>query len=180
MSAKAGAPLAPGALSASPGHIEVAVPARDFSLDWRRFNLVANYIAEYASYFFEHKDSAENLISSVFYELLEYMAGISREDAHLRLRLVSADGRLVFEISSSGVDATPLALHQKLIAGLDCGDREKIYRDTLEAGPHAGDVDARLGLAMLAHDYHASISTRVDDSGSVVLLVSLGNEELSS
>ena len=44
--------------AASGGRISLRLQARDFSRDWRRYNLVANYVAEYASYFFAHKDRA--------------------------------------------------------------------------------------------------------------------------
>jgi len=165
--------------SASVGRIALTLPARDFALDWRRFNLVANYVAEYASYNYEHKDRAENVISSVFYELLEHMAAISREDAHLALRLAAEDGRLLFEISSSGVEPPSRERHQRLVGDLHRADLDAWYREVLEAEPDPGAPAGRLGLALLAHDYHADISTESGDAGSVILRAAVGQEEMN-
>jgi hypothetical protein len=158
--------------------ITVTLPARDFASDWRRYNLVANYIAEYVSYFFEHRDRAENVISSVFYELLEHMATISREDARLAMRLLTADNRVIFEISTSNPKSETLDTHRKLLAALGSADIDSLYREILESpsgeSPHQGE----LGLTMIAHDYRARLSTTEDPAGSVTLHASVGLEEL--
>jgi hypothetical protein len=161
------------------GNIALTLPARDFALDWRRFNLVANYVAEYASYNYEHKDRAENVISSVFYELLEHMAAISREDALLALRLGAEDGRLLFEIASTGVEPPSRERHEQLVGELHRGDLDSWYREILEAEPDSGGAGGKLGLALLAHDYHADISTQSGDSGAVILRAALGQEEMN-
>jgi len=161
------------------GRISLTLPARDFSLDWRRYNLVANYIAEYASYFYEHKDRAENVISSVFYELLEHMASISREDAHLALRLAAENNHLLFEIASSGVDPQNRIRHERLVAELNADRIEKLYRDLLESASDAQDFSGTFGLALLAHDYHAEISTQTGGAGSVLLRATVGQEEMN-
>ncbi len=160
------------------GNIALTLPARDFALDWRRFNLVANYIAEYASYNYEHKDRAENVISSVFYELLEHMAAISREDALLGLRLAAENGRILFEIASSGVEPPNRQQHERMIGELHRGDLDSWYRGILEAEPEAGGAGRKLGLALIAHDYHADISTH-GDAGSVILQAAVGQEEMN-
>jgi hypothetical protein len=159
--------------------IALRLPARDFSRDWRRYNLVANYIAEYASYFFPHKDRAENVISSVLYELLEHMASISREDSEIALRLVAREGRLVFEIVTSGADRETLGAHQMLVAGLARGDIEGTYRRLLESDAEGEGRQGELGLVMLAHDYGAELSTTVDPQGAVTLSASIGQEEMN-
>jgi hypothetical protein len=161
----------------SGGRIALRLPARDFSRDWRRYNLVANYVAEYASYFFAHKDRAENVISSVLYELLEHMASISREDADLALKLESADGAVLFEIATSGALPETVAPHEALISKLNRGDREGLYRGLLEK--ETGGVQGELGLAMVAHDYGAALTTRVDPAGAVTLCASIGQEEIN-
>ena len=159
--------------------IAVTLPAKDFASDWRRYNLVANFIAEYASYFFAHRDRAENVISSVFYELLEHMATISRDDARLAVRLLTQEGLVVFEISSSNPRPEALDLHRKLLVALGSGNIDSLYREILEASPGEPRQPGELGLTMLAHDYHARLSTTEDPAGSVTLLASVGLEELS-
>ncbi len=165
--------------TASARRIALRVPARDFSRDWRRYNLVANYVAEYASYFFAHKDRAENVISSVLYELLEHMAGISREDSEIALRLLVRDGRLVFEIATSRPDHETLGSHQTLVDGLARGDLEGTYQRLLESDAEGEGRQGELGLAMLAHDYGAQLSTTVDPAGAVTLSASIGQEEMN-
>ncbi len=157
--------------------IAVTLPVPDFARDWRRYNLVANYIAEYVSYFFEHRDRAENVISSVFYELLEHMATISREDARLAAQLLTDDERVVFEISSSNPKTECLEPHRKLLKTLASANLDSFYRGLLES-PSDGTTQGELGLAMLAHDYRAELSTTEDSVGTVTLHVLLGLEEL--
>ncbi len=170
---------AEGSSGVSPGRIALTVPVRDFALDWRRYNLVANYLAEYASYFYEHKDRAENMISSVFFELLEHMAAISREDARLALRLAAEDGHLVFEVSSSGVEPQGRIRHEQLVAELRSDRLEALYREILEADEDTQDIRERFSLAVLAHDYHAEISTEAGGADSVVLRAAVAYEEMN-
>ena len=158
--------------------IAVTLRAKDFADDWRRYNLVANYIAEYASYFFEHRDRAENVVSSVFYELLEHIATISQEDACLSARLLTKDGRIVFEISTSNPRPDALGPHRKLLDALGSADIDSLYREILEATPGEPRLQGELGLTMLAHDYRARFSMTEDPAGPVTLQASIGLEEL--
>jgi hypothetical protein len=158
--------------------IGLTLPARDFAADWRRYNLVANYIAEYVSYFFEHRDRAENVISSVFYELLEHMATLSREDSRLGVRLLTVDDRVVFEISTSNPKAETLDTHRRFLAALSSANIDTLYREVLEAPADDSRRQGELGLTMIAHDYRARLSTSEDPAGSVTLHASVGLEEL--
>jgi hypothetical protein len=161
----------------SGGRITLSLPARDFSRDWRRYNLVANYVAEYASYFFAHKDRAENVISSILYELLEYMVGMSLESAQLALGLNARDGRVFFEIATSGATREGSGQHEQLLAEIARGDLDNLYRRMLvsESEGNRGS----LGIAMLARDYRAEFSTRRDPAGAVALSASIGQDEMS-
>jgi len=147
----------------------LTLPAHDFQLDWRRFSLVANYLAEYSAYAFEQKDRAENLISSVFYELIERLASSSRRDARMDIRFTASAGWLLFELRSS-IGAEELGRLRELLAELQGGDRESQYRELLAADLETEANRRRLGLAMIAHDYHARLSGLLDaGDGSVVL-----------
>jgi hypothetical protein len=156
----------------------LTLPANDFELDWRRFSLVANYLAEYSAYHFEQKDRAENLISSVFYELLERLASGSRRDARLDIRFSASSGWLLFELRSS-LASEELARLRDLLAELQQGDREGYYRRLLAADLETEVNRRKLGLAMVAHDYHARLSGLLDSGdGSVVLRALVGEEEI--
>jgi hypothetical protein len=164
--------------AASERRIAVMLRAKDFASDWRRYNLVANYLAEYASYFFEHRDRAENVISSVFYELLEHIATISREDAGVSARLRTQEAQVVFEISTSSPRPEALDLQRKLLEALASADIDSLYREILEAPSAEPGQQGKLGLTMLAHDYRARFSVTEDPAGSLTLLASIDLEEL--
>jgi hypothetical protein len=157
----------------------LTLPAHDFQLDWRRFSLVANYLAEYSAYHYEQKDRAENLISSIFYELLERLASGSRRDARLDIRFSSFAGFLLFELRSSFPNEE-LARLRELLAELQASDREGYFRRLLAADLETEVNRRKLGLAMVAHDYHARLSGLLDaGDGSVVLRALVGEEEIS-
>lgn len=156
----------------------LTLPAQDLQLDWRRFNLVANYLAEYAAYHFEQKDRAENLISSVFYELIERLASSSRREARLDIRFTAFANWLLFELRSS-FPAEELARIRELLVELQGGDQEGYYRRLLAADLEAEANRHKLGLAMVAHDYHARLSCLLDSGdGSVVLRALVGEQEI--
>ncbi len=161
-------------------YIRLVVPVSDFALDGRRFNLVSNYIAEYSAYRFESKDAAENLISSIFYELIEYMAGCSRNEARLDIRLYASDLLLRFDLTSSFTreGAAHLEGFLRQMLSLDLGE---LYRGLLTAELDSAADRRELGLTMVAHDYHAGISAAIDeDDGGVTLRALVRKEEISS
>jgi hypothetical protein len=161
-------------------HIRLVVPANDFALDWRRYNLIANYIAEYSAYRFEPKDAAENLISSVFYELIEYVVKCSRREAKLDIRLYAGDSLLSFDVASSFSREEVAQLEAFLRELLD-RDLDELYRGLLTADLDSTAGRRELGLAMVAHDYHARISASIDeDSGGVTLRALVRMEEFLS
>jgi hypothetical protein len=161
-------------------HIRLVVPANDLVLDWRRYNLIANYIAEYSAYRFEPKDAAENLISSVFYELIEYMAKCSRREAKLDIRLYAGDALLSFDVTSSFSQKEVVQLEALLSELLD-SDLEELYQELLTADLDSTAGRRELGLAMVAHDYHAGMSAGIDEeSGAVTLRARVRREEFAS
>jgi hypothetical protein len=156
----------------------LTLPALDLQLDWRRFNLVANYLAEYSAYHFEQKDRAENLISSVFYELIERLGSSSRREARLDIRFTAFAGWLLFELHSSFA-VEELGRIRELLVELQGQDRERYYRSLLAADLEAEAYRHKLGLAMVAHDYQARLSGLLDaGDGSVVLRALVGEQEI--
>lgn len=161
-------------------HIQLVVPANDFTLDWRRYNLVANYLAEYSAYRFEPKDAAENLISSVFYELLEYAGRCSRREAKLDIRLYAGENLLRFDVASS-FSREEAAQLESFLRELAARDLDELYRRLLTADLDSPAGRRELGLAMVAHDYHAGISASIDEeSGGVTLRALVRREEILS
>lgn len=161
-------------------HVRLTVPVKDFALDLRRYNLVSNFVAEYGAYYFEPKDRAENLISSVLYELVEHLSAAARHEARLDILFASTAQWLLFELSSS---FSREALHsfREMLAELLQADLGTYYTALLEEDAEGAAGKRVLGLAMIAHDYHGRLSASIQaDSGAVTLRTCIGREEISS
>lgn len=160
-------------------HVRLTVPVKDFALDLRRYNLVSNYVAEYGAYYFEHKDRAENLISSVLYELVEHLSAASRHEARLDIQFATGGRSMLFDLSSS-LSREALRGFRQTLTELLKADLDSYYTSLLE---QEAEADARrvLGLAMIAHDYHGEFSASIQaDSGAVTLRTRIGREEIVS
>ena len=164
----------------APSHLQLIVPVKDFTLDWRRYNLVSNYIAEYSAYQFEHKDKAENLISSVFYELIEHMVSASRHEVRLDIKFFIVDQWMLFELSSS-FSAEGFQKITKILNQLLNTDIDSYYSNLLEEDLDKPENKRILGLAMLAHDYNAKLSASKEaDTGDVTLRARIKQEEIDA
>jgi hypothetical protein len=161
-------------------HLRLTVPVKDFALDLRRYNLISNYVAEYSAYYFEHKDRAENLISSVLYELVEHLTAGSRHEARLDIQLCSTSQWLLFDLSSS-FSREALQKLRETLGQLMSPDLDSYYTSLLEEDAEATAGRRVLGLAMIAHDYHAQLSASMRaDTGAVTLRTRIGREEIAS
>jgi len=161
-------------------HIQLMLPVNDFLLDTRRYNLVSNYIAEYSSYHFEHKDRAENLISSVFYELLEYIVSSSNGSSKVDIRFSTSDEWLIFELSSK-ISSDELGRFKELLSEINEKDLESYYRAILESDDAEISLQKKMGMVMIAHDYHARITATLDeDEGSAFLRAFVRREEINT
>jgi hypothetical protein len=138
-------------------HIRLNLPVHDFMLDWRRCNLVANYIAEYVSYYFEQKDRAENLISSVFYELIEHLVARAQDETTVDIGFSTFEEWLVFEISLC-MPSEEVAGLKELLGGLQGKDLDSYYMEILETGMDEVQPKNKMGMVMIAHDYRARFS----------------------
>ena len=161
-------------------HIRVVIPVNDFTADWRRYNLVSNYLAEYSAYQFAQKDRAENLISSVFYELIEHVTRSSRREAMLDIRFGTADQWLRFDVASSFAKEEAAGFKAFMLE-LGRQELETVYRQMLETELEAAAGRRVIGLVMIAHDYHAELSAQLDpDTGAVSLRALIGEQEIGS
>ena len=156
--------------------VRVVLPVQDFTLDWRRCNLIANYMAEYASYFFEQKDRAENLISSVFYELIEHLALCARETSSIEVAFSTAEGWLVFEIGLS-MPSEQASCFKELLERIHASDLDSFYMELLEAGADSDKPEKRMGMVMIAHDYRAHLSALLHGEGKLSTVRALVRQE---
>lgn len=140
--------------------IEVRLPAADLQEHWRRCNMLANYVAEYAAYQFAEREWAENLISTVANEFLEAVVRLSPADAELTLRCAQAPDSLLVELLH-GVRPEVHAPYGELLRALGGGGVDALYFELLSAARPSLDFN-QLGLAMVAHDFRAAIAARLD------------------
>jgi hypothetical protein len=161
-------------------HLQLTVPVKDFTLDWRRYNLISNYIAEYSAYQFEHKDKAENLISSVFYELIEHMVSAAQKEARLEIKFYIIEQWMLFELSSN-FSTEELTKITEILNQLLNADIDSFYSSLLEEDLDKPENKAILGLAMLAHDYNTELSASKEaDTGEITLRARIRQEEIDA
>jgi hypothetical protein len=145
-------------------HIRLNLPVRDFTLDWRRCNLVANYIAEYVSYYFEQKDRAENLVSSVFYELIEHLVSRARDETAVDIGFSTVGEWLVFEVSFFLTSEERKKL-EELLGAINGKDIDDYYLEALESGLENARSTNAMGMIMIVHDYRAQLSALLQEGG---------------
>ncbi len=161
-------------------HIALKQPVRDFQLDWRRYNLISNYFAEYSSYLFEQKDRAENLISTVLYELTEAMAQYAETNANIIIKLSTLQQALVFELAtfSAPDKREPLLETIKVINREDLNDT---YFSLLASDRSEQLANIHFGLVLIAHDYNAKFALSENTKNNVITLrVAITKEEIYS
>lgn len=161
--------------------LALTLPAADFQAEWKRCDLLANYIGEYTGYEYPHREWAENLVSTVMNELLEAAVRLSPAEAPLQIQCGQAAGQLVLE---AGHRVRP-ELIQPYAAFLTelCGaaaEARTIYFQLLTTAETAGLTFNQLGLAMLVHDFGARLAVRLEAAaGQAQTRVFLPTHELS-
>jgi hypothetical protein len=161
-------------------HLAIKQPVRDFQIDWRRYNLVSNYFAEYSSYLFEQKDKAENLISTVLYELIEAMANYAERNANILIKLVTMPQAMVFELSTFSAPDKRESL-EETIRLINQEDLNTTYFSLLAANKPDQLQNIHFGLVLIAHDYNAKFALSINSKSNVITLrVAVTKEEMQS
>jgi hypothetical protein len=161
-------------------HLAVKQPVRDFQLDWRRYNLVSNYFAEYGSYLFEQKDRAENLISTVLYELCEAMAHYAERNSSILIKLVTVEETILFELAAFSPPELRAPL-EETVRIINREDLASTYLSMLSSEKPGDAGKTHFGLILIAHDYNADMALGVNaKNNATTLRVAVANEEISS
>jgi hypothetical protein len=140
--------------------IELSLPAQDLQNQWRRCNMLANYIAEYVAYQFPEREWAENLISTVTNEFLEAIVSLSPAEAAVRLSYLQRAGDLQIEIEH-GLRAAAVQPYTTFLNQLAGSDTDELYFGLLTAADRPALDFNPFGLVMLVHDFKANISARL-------------------
>lgn len=151
----------------------------DFKLDWRRCNLVANYIAEYASYNFEQKDKAENLISTVTNEIVEFVSSFSYPKTKMGIQFKIFDDSILFEFTNS-ILKEELDNYKNVIEKINNNNINDLYIKLIEDDFKLDKHKFDFSFVMLAHDYNAKFSSKIKlDESSSVMRVLVKKEEIT-
>ncbi len=161
-------------------HLAVKQPVRDFQLDWRRYNLVSNYFAEYSSYLFEQKDRAENLISTVLYELCEAMTHYAERNSGILIKLITTTQMILFELAAFSPPDLRGPLEQTVQA-INRKDLSSTYFSLLSSDNHVQEPEIHFGLILIAHDYSANMALGINTKNNATTLrVAIAKEEINS
>ncbi len=136
--------------------IEISLNAADFQAEWKRCNMVANYLADYTAYEYARRELAENLFSTVINELLEAVARLAAARSAIRFALAAEPGGLAIHVEHE-CRPTLLARYSEFVGSLAGLAGDPLYLRLLT--DDSGDTAAfnQLGLAMIVHDFGGRI-----------------------
>lgn len=157
----------------------IALPTLDLQRQWRRCNLLANYVAEYVAYQFPQREWAENLISTVTNEFLEAIALLAPPNSELFIRCFQLPDMLELELEHS-VHRELVEVYTEFLTELADALNEGHYFALLTDTKRPAVAFNQFGLAMLVHDFAARIAARLDpQTNRICVRVSLPTMEIA-
>jgi hypothetical protein len=157
--------------------LEFALPADDFKTEWRRCNMLANYVADYVSYQFPQRERAENLISTITNELIESVIRLTPTDSPLHLRCIQRPSELVLEMEHS-LQSEAQELYPAFLKALEAPDTDPLYLELLTAEQRPAVAFNQLGLVVLVHDFGVHIVAHRQATGRIQTQVVVPTKEL--
>jgi hypothetical protein len=148
----------------------------DFKKDWRRCNLVSNYIAEYSGTNFKHEDQIENLISTISNEMIESLFPLSKDNTNIRISFKNLKDDMMFEIENV-IKEDNMELYKNILENINNGNVDSQYIECLN-NSYSEENNIRLSFLMIANDYDGKISSKIDND-NVVTKVLIGKEEIT-
>ena len=136
--------------------MEIDLNANDFTSEWKRCNLVANYLADYTAYEYKHRELAENLFSTIINELLEAIARMAAFKSVIRFALRPNPGSLSIQVDHECQE--PIVAHYtEFVKQVSQGSGKGVYFDLLVIDSLPRPAFNQLGLAMIVHDFGGKI-----------------------
>ena len=132
---------------------------QDFSTEWKRLNLLANYVAEYLSYQFARREKAENLLSTITNEVLEAIIHLSPSDAVFSMNFLQFPWGIRLDIDHT-VSENLLVDYQTFIAKITQSSGEDMYHNLMIEEVRPSDYFNQLGLLMLVHDFDTGLAAQ--------------------
>jgi hypothetical protein len=158
---------------------ELTLQARDFQTEWKRCNMLANYIAEYVAYQFAQQERAENLVSTITNELLETVTRLAPAYSDLFIRCTQFEDEL--ELDAKHIIRDEVASpYLAFLENLGNGASDGLYLELLTAEMRPTEYFNQLGLTMLTHDFGAHLTASLDKSTDRIWTrISISTEEFS-
>ena len=162
-----------------PLSIELTLQAEDFHAEWKRCNMLANYIAEYIAYQYIQRERAENLISTIANEFLEAIVHLAPGKSELTIRCtqletglrLNADHQIHSQISTAYAD---------FVKDLCQEASDVSYLELLTSTQQPNQYFNQLGLTMLAHDFGACMKVNFQDENHVATEILIATEEFQA
>lgn len=158
---------------------ELTLQARDFQTEWKRCNMLANYIAEYVAYQFAQQERAENLVSTITNELLEAVTRLAPAHSDLFIRCTQFEDELGLDAEHI-IRAEAASPYLAFLESLNNGASDELYLELLTVKTRPIEYFNQLGLTMLIHDFGARLTASLDESaGRICTQVFIPIEEFS-
>ncbi len=158
---------------------ELTLLVGDLQLEWKRCNMLANYIASYIAYQFKHQERAENLISTIANELLEAVVFLAPQHANLFISCRQFKHGLVLEVKHI-IRAEAVQPYLAFVEDLNNEALNQQYLNLLTTESKPAESFNQLGLLMLAHDFGAHLTTyRGNNSDEICTRIFIAGQEFS-
>lgn len=139
----------------------------DLLRDNRRYNLLSNYIGEYTKFNFEKKDRAENLISTVLYELVSYLVSLSNSENNINVSFNNTESKIIFNLMTA-IKKENKEKIETLYQKLNKEDISNYFLELLANSDKELSIENDYGLFMIVNDYNAIISSRFNTESLVL------------
>jgi hypothetical protein len=159
---------------------ELTLQAGDFQAEWKRCNMLANYIAEYVAYQFNQQERVENIISTIANELLEAIVRLAPAQTPLHIRCLQFENGLQLD-TEHGIRAEAMQPYQMFLKDLLTEDIDQLYLDLLTTEDEPIEYFNQLGLVMIPHDFGVKLTSyQLENADRICTHIFVSTEELSA
>lgn len=163
----------------SSNFLEFRLHAVDLQSEWERCSLLANYVGQSASHEFAQSEHAENLIATVINEVLEMVTNLAVAKSDLSIDVNPNNGELKIAIDfTCKPDLKPefMTLVHEITE-----NSQDIYFDYLTKTTELEHNFNQLGIAMLVHDFEASITVNQTENDEIQthVLIQISDKEFA-
>lgn len=154
------------------GDVFIRLKPIDLISHWKRCGMLSNFAAAFYAYAREESAFQENVISTVFNELIENATKYSvRRGAEVSIHMMLYDSVLKVQIENITTEHHFKRFKEHLANLLTHEDLDQLYFDTL-AGKSEKNSESGIGLLLLIKDYHIKMGAHFkeeNDQFKVVL-----------